>query len=85
MTTSAITVASEWASFRAAAIASDASKTQVWEMRKAFYAGAVAAMRVFLDGAAAAGDDPAAVGLVMARIHEEFRVFAAELRPGGVI
>lgn len=74
------TIADQWVDFERLVLV-NAGKVQRSEMRRAFYAGAQAVLRVTLDIAAADSSDDAGAAMLEG-LHDECRRFGGEIAAG---
>lgn len=75
------TVQEQWESFHAIVVPKDAPEVQVTEMRRAFYAGVEAMLRIqWAIGDAAISEDGAMA--ILEGVHDECHRFAAEVAKG---
>ena len=75
------TVKEQWDSFRTLVIPTNAPEIQVTEMRRAFYAGVEAMLRIQWEVGDDAVSEDAGVA-ILEGIHDECRRFAAEVARG---
>ena len=77
-------VGAAWREFQSKIIPADAPAVQLWECRRAFYAGANALFAILVGGVGSDPDEPPTVSelRMMDEIKEEFEYFAKQIAQG---